>query len=99
MQQLAERLVGGDVELAEIPGRLLVAAGQPQKKIAGGGDPPRDRQVSERAERMVEPAAGKLRPETPGSERGVLSLVQAVEHRWLIADILLRCGKRCAFLR
>jgi len=83
MDQLAEGLVECDLDggALDVPLRLLVAPRQPQEQITRGGDPTRQRQVDEGAERVPEPAARKLRPEAQRRERGVLRLVQAVEQR------------------
>src|SRR5262245_58807103 len=80
MKQLAERLVGSDVVLAEVPGWLRVSPREAQEQIARRGYAPRHRQMRERTERMIEPAVCELRPKSPWSERRVLGFVEAVEH-------------------
>ena len=71
----------------DVPRRLLVALGDAQEELAGSGEASRERQVDERAEGMPEPAARELRPVPPGRERHMLSLVKAIEHQVLIAEL------------
>src|SRR5437868_7659105 len=82
MDQPAERLLLRELDLhaVQIPLRLFVALGDPQKEIARRRQAARKREMGEGAERVAEPAARPLGHEAQRSECQMLRFVKTVEH-------------------